>query len=66
MVQAYLDAIEGVLEAEEWLAWCRGYLGGTGLLGETDLPMDPRFDAIENRGLIELFERQLPENESRW
>ena len=66
MVQEYLDALEGVPEAEEWLAWCRGYLVDTGLLGDTHLPMDTPFDVNENRRLIESYERRLPEDESLW
>lgn len=66
VVQEYLDALEGVPEAAEWLAWCRGYLGDTGLLGDTHLPMNTPFDINENRRLIESFEQQLPEDESLW
>lgn len=36
------------------------------LLGETHLPMNTPFNAEENRGLIDSFERKLPEDESLW
>ena len=66
VVHEYLDALEGVPEAEQWLAWCRDHLGDTRLLGGTHLPMNPPFNVAEYRGLIESFERQLPEDESLW
>lgn len=62
----YLDALEGVPAASQWLDWCRGYLNEIGLLGEVELPMDNTFDARENRQLVESFERQLPEDETLW
>lgn len=65
-IEEYLDALEGVPEAEEWLNWCRERLTKTSALGETDLPMAVPFDEHENRGLIAAFERRLPEDESQW
>ncbi len=66
MVDEYLRALEGVPEATEWLEWCRERLDDTGLLGEMHLPMNTPFNEEENRGLIESFERKLPEDESLW
>lgn len=66
VVDEYLQALEDVPEATEWLEWCRERLGDTGLLGETHLPMKTPFNAEENRGLIDSFERKLPEDESLW
>ena len=65
-IEEYLDALEGVPEAEEWLNWCRERLTKTSALGETDLPMAVPFDEHENRGLIAAFEQRLPEDESQW
>lgn len=65
-IEEYLDALEGVPEAEEWLNWCRERLTKTNALGETDLPMAVPFDEHENRGLIAAFEQRLPEDESQW
>lgn len=66
VVDEYLRALEVVPEAAEWLEWCRGRLGDAGLLGQTNLPMNTPFNEEENRGLIDCFERKLPEDESLW
>lgn len=64
--EEYLEALEGVPEAEEWLNWCKERLTKTCALGETDLPMAVPFDEHENRELIAAFEQRLPEDESQW
>ena len=65
-IEEYLEALEGVPEAEEWLNWCKERLTKTCALGETDLPMAVPFDEHENRELIAAFEQRLPEDESQW
>jgi len=66
VVMEYLQTLEGVPEAAEWLRWCRNRLAGSVLLGDIDLPTDTPFNENENRQLISAFEEKFPYDESLW
>ena len=51
-IEEYLEALEGVPEAEEWLNWCKERLTKTCALGETDCLWPCRLTSTRTENLL--------------